>query len=192
MRHDLANSLRALIHLEGPFRAVFSVGLPTAEKVIATTLDLLRGRDRRRDPLHEASSLPDLAGARVGSEWQAERLALIGIRPTPKLLAECLGLPTLEPAFSLPHLPESAAAAVGLVRLGTKEPLDVAARLAAMHLAAPHVGARAASRMLGHSRPTGYRLLRCAPDPVVTRAIGLQMALRLRPPLRPVGRPWAA
>lgn len=132
------------------------------------------------DTLFEASNLPDLLGLReLGAVTRASVRAALPRVDRPALLA-LLGVDTLAPRFAAEHLVASACAAVALPSLDAPVRDALPARIAAMHVAAPHLLPGAIDSLLGLPSRTGSRLRATAPVPALVAAIGLQMDLRAR------------
>ncbi len=154
-------------------------------RLIAYILDQERHHGVVLDPYHEASSLPDLLGMRITGRALLGPLRQRLPRLKGKDLLPYLGPHRLHRPIS-DHRPlaQAAAAAVCLPHLQGKAPLAVAARSAAVHLAAAQ-GLRAADicDLLSCPRRT-INWLRARPaDPQLLVAVDRQ--LRMRQPLQP-------
>lgn len=138
------------------------------------------------DPLHDASTLPDLLGMRVIAPWLPERIAahLPRLR-TPDLWRE-LGVADRSTLDREPlqrrFLAEAAAAAFGLASLDSKSAHARAARSAAVALAGDRLKVVELATLLGVDART-IRRVRVTqritpPDPTHVRAVRLQLAVR--------------
>lgn len=140
------------------------------------------GQPRRHsvhtDPTHDASNLPDVLGARRTGAWTAEPLRCHLPRLVRAEVPAAAGLP--EPAaeaLDLDLLADAAAAAFALPRLGGRGEDDVAARIAAVHVAAEKRSPWLAAR-LGTSERTVRRMRGIPADSATVRAVRLQSGLR--------------
>ncbi|MDP2307199.1 MAG: hypothetical protein Q8P18_14330 [Pseudomonadota bacterium] len=130
------------------------------------------------DRLFEASNLPDLLGLRaIGAATRARVRAMLP-RVDRALLLRLLGVDALEAAFAPDHLVAAACAAAAIPTLRSRSPEAVAARIASLHVGAPHLTARELEALLGIPERTARRLRASAVDPALLIAIGLQMDLR--------------
>jgi hypothetical protein len=141
------------------------------------------GQDRRHgidiDPLHDASNLPELAGARV--PWVTSARLVRELLPRLDLREL---LPPRSRVAIWEDLHDAAAAAFGLPDITRKTKLAVHAKRAAVHVARAAVGADIVAAALGIDECSVRRLHR-QPAPVPhLRAVALQLewraALRLQ------------
>ncbi len=146
------------------------------------------------DPLFEASNLPDLLGLReCGAVTRATVRAALPRIARPDLL-KLLGVDELAGRFAPEHLVEATCAAVLLGSLGGRRAEVVAARTAAVHVAAPHLAPGQVDALLGLSDRSGARMRALAPGPVsnpIATAIRLQMDLRARKNIVAMTAPFA-
>jgi hypothetical protein len=132
-----------------------------------------------RDPLHDASALPDLVGLRVlGARARARVEAHVRDIGRADLLA-LLGVPDLAPSDDPAFLADGAAAAVGLPDLRSNLPLAVAARRAVVAIAEPRLGLQAAADLLGVTRRAAHNFRARGADPTLLAAVRLQAGLRV-------------
>lgn len=130
------------------------------------------------DPLHEASSLPDLLGLRVvGTDAIPRVRSLLPATSRPQLL-DALGVPELESAFVADWLVDAAAGAMALPDLSGASDDACRARRAAARVGSGLVAPSVLADVLGVTSRTLRRLCASAPDPVLERAIPLRMGLR--------------
>jgi hypothetical protein len=153
---------------------------------------ILRQHDHHgydEDPHHDASNLPDLLGLRLVGGYTAANVRSLLPRVRRADLLAALGLSSLESPAEIPLalLADAAAAAAALPALTGRSVEVVEARRAAVHVAGDHHDSSALARALGCS-PRTIRRLRSEPalEPL-TRAVALQLHLRVslpRPELR--------
>jgi hypothetical protein len=135
------------------------------------------------DRFYEASSLPDLLGARVGAgahirervRWLAPRLRLADLEPATLRVLQSPATPTIEMAAV------AAAAAVGLPSLRGRGPAIRRARVAALAVASDHAMDRRVAALCC-SRTTLWRLLEEPPDPAILGAVRTQLRWRFPEP----------
>ena len=133
------------------------------------------------DAFHDASSLPDLLGARVLGSWTAEAVRAALPRVRREELAERLGLSEAEPAeLSLAPLEDAASAAIALPNLRGRTADVVSARRAALAVARDRARPGDAAAALGLSERTARHMLTRG-DTVshaLVRAVRMQLVLR--------------
>lgn len=163
---------------------------------------LLRQEERHGtdcDPLHDASCLPDLLGARILLRRGARRRSAVRVgdeaevlgftlaaqvrrrlpRVTRAMLLEVLGgEPVLAAAPALEELADAAAAAFGLGDLEDDDHACHLARLAGVHAARAQLDTRSIARALGTSARHVRRLAATPCVPALIRAVDLQMRMR--------------
>lgn len=132
------------------------------------------------DPFRDASNLPDLIGARVLGTWTAAHVR----RFLPRMgRADILGAAGLQDPdggpTALDLLYDAAAGAIGRADLTGREDIVVAARRAAVHVAAGE-DANAIAEALGLSARAVRRLRTEEADPALVRAVRLQGGMRSR------------
>jgi hypothetical protein len=131
------------------------------------------------DRLRDGSSLLDLLGLRVGSEWIVTRFATVLPRSQRTTMLDWLGAPDLDEVVpDAVFVPDAAAAALGIVSLHGNEAKHVRARRAAVQtldLLAP--GCDVATT-LQISRRAVIRYRSQEAEPTVMRAVELQVKLR--------------
>jgi hypothetical protein len=135
------------------------------------------------DPLHDASSLPDLVGLRrIAPDLPVRVRALLPrIREGElwkELLHELPGIELGREVLTLPFAADAAAAAFGLTDLTGNGATVARARRAAVHLLAPHVDSRGLGRHLGVGDRAVRKLRATPPERDAVRAVRLQLALR--------------
>jgi hypothetical protein len=137
------------------------------------------------DPLHEASSLPDLLGLRPLGRPTAATVMRLLPRVTRAQLLGYLGVERLEPApaddgllCDLEALRDAAAAAIAVPRLEGSSREVRSAERALIALLAPWQRQSAVAALLRVDRSTVRRLQRLAVDDALLTAIRLQLALR--------------
>ncbi len=144
------------------------------------------------DRFFEASNLPDLLGLRsLGAASRARVRAMLPRVDRAALLA-LFGVDALTPAFAPDLLIEATCAAAALPSLVSLRPEAVAARIAAMHVATPHLPIAAVDALLAVSTRTGRRFRSEPRDEALIVAIGLQIDLRLRLGMIPADAPFLA
>ncbi len=133
------------------------------------------------DPWLEGTNLPDLLGARLNGAYTAGRLRALLPRTTRALLLDLAGLDDLVDLPDPDRLVDAAAAALGLPRLEGRGNAVLRARRAVIAVG-ESLGLSGATlaEMLALDRRSVLRLRASAPDPVLSRAIGLQCDLRRR------------
>ncbi len=144
------------------------------------------------DPLFESSNLPDLLGLReLGAVTRTcVRAALPRVgRPD---LSRLLGVEELSARFVAEHLVEAACAAVALPTLDTGSREALAVRIAALHVAGPHLAPGQVDTLFDLPSRTGSRLRARAANPALVGAIGLQMDLRARRNIVALTAPFAS
>ncbi len=146
--------------------------LPERLRVVLTDPD-------RRDPLHDASALPDLLGLRVLGAGARRRHAALAPGVERADLLALLGVPDLEPSADPAFLADGAAAAVGLPDLASNVPLAVAARAAVVAIAGPRLGLPAVAGLLGVTRRAAHNFRARGADPTLVEAVRLQSGLRV-------------
>jgi hypothetical protein len=150
------------------------------------------------DPVHDASSLPDLVGLRLIAPHLAVRVrALLPRIRTEDLWEEVLhdlpGVDLGREVLALRLAADAAAAAFGLATLTGNGATVVRARRAAVHLLSPHVGSRALGQHLGIGERAVRKLRATEPEPNAVRAVRMQLALRsARARLHPDQAGWPA
>lgn len=132
------------------------------------------------DPFHEASSLPDLLGARLVGEYTAINVSRALPRVKLEDLYAWLEIKPLVPiATPRPELLEEIEAATlraaCLLELGRRSAAHLAARRAALAVIGRALSRAEAARRLGVSQATLYRDLQGRVDPKLERAIRLQL-----------------
>ena len=131
------------------------------------------------DPLFDASNLPDLLGARVVGARGIPLVKALLPRVRQRDLLAHLGPVELEvPEVRLDLLAEAAAAALALPDLSGRRADAVAARRAAVHVAADSQTRRQTAALLGLPVDTVKRLRAQPVDPALLRAVRRQIALR--------------
>lgn len=146
------------------------------ERAVPYVFDQERHHGVDLDPLHEASSLPDLVGLRVIGTATSELFRATMPRVSPAELLRYLG-PAPQGPVDMRQLLDATLAASGLGRLGQDE-RSGAARCAAIHvLGGPTIQL---ARLLGADSSTIRRWRRVEPDPGLVAAIKLQLAYRSR------------
>jgi hypothetical protein len=135
------------------------------------------------DPFHEASSLPDVLGARVGAPWLRARLLNIAPRLDLSELARYLPTPVMLEAVNaeaLSLLHDAAAAAIGEPTLVGRKRSITHARAAAIRVARElGLGSFSdISHALAIDRKTTWRLSRRPCEDDILRAVELQLRLR--------------
>ncbi len=185
----VASALRHHLRLGAPFAPSWIE--PTRDqRHLRNRLLYAMGQDQHhgggRDPLFEATSLPDLLGLRVLGTSIAERVHM----HVPKLqrsdLLALLGTPLGEPAPpvdadvppNLEHLAEAAAAAFALPNLRGRAPETVLARHAAVLAAGAQAPSRALGKLLGIGQRTIQRLRSLPCDERSVHAVRGQLWLR--------------
>lgn len=128
-----------------------------------------------QDPFHEANSIHDLVGARVGGAWIARRVREHLPRVTRAQLLACIGLTAFDEADG--DDPDAVAAAFALPALSGRDALIVRARTAAVHASA-RTTARLAAALAISPRNVRFHRAR-APVPEDVRAVRRQFGLRL-------------
>jgi hypothetical protein len=132
------------------------------------------------DRFFEASNLPDLLGLRSLGAASRTRVRAMLPRVDRAVLLGVLGVDALTPAFAPDLLVAATCAAAALPSLVSLRPEAVTARIAAMHVATPHLPIVALDELLEVSTRTGRRLRSEPRDEALILAIGLQIDLRLR------------
>jgi len=134
------------------------------------------------DPYYEATSFPDLIGARITGRYTAENVLCYLPRLKVETLYQWLDLEPLDPA-ELRHAPaavfegirDATLRAGGLIELHRKVPAQQAARSAAVAVLGDRVTQRQAAHLLGLARSTIQRARNHPADPRLVRAIELQL-----------------
>jgi len=133
------------------------------------------------DPLHDASSLPDLLGLRVLDTDVIANVRSFLPRVNRSMLLSLLGDDLCQPIENWDQLGDAAAAACGLSRL-THSPASVQARRAGVLVAGRSLTAPEIAAALNCSERTVHRLRGQQGDSAVMRAIEQQLRLRQRIP----------
>ncbi len=180
---DVANALHNRLDLPVPFEPT-DIRPIRAQGHLGSTFRYVLGNAENHgaahDRLFEASNLPDLLGMRSIGALTRVRVRAMLPRVDRAFLLALLGIDALAPAFDPALLVEAACAAAALPSLATRTPAAVAARIAAMHVAAPHLSPRESDALLEVPSRTGRRLRGQPRDEALIVAIGLQIDLRLR------------
>ena len=149
------------------------------QKTFHYVLDQEKRHGIAADPLFEASNLPDLLGMRLLGDYAVPTVKALLPRVRRGDLLDYLRQVDLEAeAPRLDPLAEAAAAAVALPNLAGRSHAAVAARRAAVHLAAGRLTVRQTSELLAIPRATVRRLRSEPTDPLLERAVRRQLALR--------------
>ncbi|MFZ5480738.1 MAG: hypothetical protein ACOZNI_28515 [Myxococcota bacterium] len=130
------------------------------------------------DPLHDASSIQELLGLRLGPEGFIQRVRSKVRRVSRELLLGLLEVAGLEPAVRGEWLADAAAGAVGLAALDASD-RAARARAAAVRVAAAELRPAVIADALSLSERSVRRLRAGSPDPDLERAIALRMGHRL-------------
>ncbi len=132
----------------------------------------------RSDPFLDASSLPELLGART------LRTASMGLarellpREGRGQLVRHLAIPALEPCCELVQPVDAVAGALGLGDLDQHRELGLLGRAAVVELCSPQLGNSELSELLGRSANTICRLRHLDVPPRLLHAARLQLAIR--------------
>ncbi len=182
MVNHLLGGLTQRLDLEGGFsRAWF--GRVETQRHLENALHYVHRQHQRHDtahdPFREASSLPDLLGLRPMGEFLVANV----LRELPRTrcddLVGCLGVQSLQPGSGAEHLLEGASAVIAADDLRGNSRHVVRARQAAAHWG--HNQGRStrwiADHLLVEPRCVRRSLSR-DPEPLLLRAIGLQIGLR--------------
>jgi hypothetical protein len=132
----------------------------------------------RSDPFLDASSLPELLGARL---LRTRSPALVGEllpRVSRPSLVQHLGMPSLEPCTDLVQPVDAVAGALGLGDLDHHRELGLLGRAAVVELCTPGLGTSQLAELLGRSHPTIRRLRQTEVPARLLHAAQLQMAIR--------------
>jgi hypothetical protein len=132
----------------------------------------------RSDPFLDASSLPELLGARLlrtGSPALARELLPRVSRPS---LVRHLAIPALEPGSDLVQPVDAVAGALGLGSLDEHRELGMLGRAAVVQLCSPRLSSSELVELLGRTQPTIRRLRHTDVPPRLLHAAQLQMAIR--------------
>jgi hypothetical protein len=141
-----------------------------------------------QDPLFEASNLPDLLGLRLIGAFTRNAVRELLPRVKRGDLLQHLGGEFAQAPLDLADAADSAAAALALIDLAGRGREAVLARAAGVRLLRPHASQQSIARAFRMTERGVRSLLRVEVDPMLVRAIELQM--RLRAALRSPG--WAA
>ena len=183
--HDLEVSLRHALGLTVPFAPARFTTVESQPHLRRAFDYVLRQDDRHdlgRDPFRDGTSLPDLVGARLVGAWMRplvrsllprEGQASLVVRlPWGHALTSPVGLEAMD------LLAEAAGAAALVPELTGRTPEVVAARTAAIQLAADQVRPGELAGYLGVSPATLRRLRQRPADPALVHAIRLQLRMR--------------
>lgn len=178
----VASALRQVLELPVGFAPARRTPVTTQSHLVNTLHYILRQESRHgldADAMHEASSLPDLLGFRLGGEDSVARVRALLPRLRGEELRAHLGGLALDEGERVEHLAEAVGAALLVERPGPAERRVAVA-------AAAGVPSEVLAAALGVDRRTVQRLRAPASEaaPTAVRAVRRQMGLRAQLPPR--------
>jgi hypothetical protein len=182
LAQSLAAALRWRLSLPVPFAPVRMKAVEDQRHLHTVFHYCLSQRNRhgvQSDPYLDASSLPELLGARLLATDSQQRVRELLPRVTRDCLLPHVGTRVLSPTKELVEPADAAAGALGLPSLDVRPDEAMAGRAALVQLAGPGVSSTILAPVLSRS-PSYVRRLRSYPvEPALFRAVGLQLALRV-------------